>query len=121
MLLKSVYVMLDSGRWTDLSLLGLDLGLGSGGSVLGDSRSLDDWSGSGDLTDYQLDPFERKGGSLRLLGSNDLGLGFHSRNSRSLSIGSDRGRNSSIGSKGCAGHLGSRGRFGGSGSLDGGG
>jgi len=59
--------------------------------------------------------------SLRLLGSNDLGLGFHSRNSRSLSIGSDRGRNSSIGSKGCAGHLGSRGRFGGSGSLDGGG
>jgi len=52
--------MLDSGRWTDLSLLGLDLGLGSGGSGLGDSGSLNNWSGSGDLTRYQLGPDIRK-------------------------------------------------------------
>jgi hypothetical protein len=84
-------------RLTYISLLGsLDLGLGGLGGSL-------DGSGGSDLTIHQLNP-PPMSVNLRILGSNDLGLGLRSRDSRGLGL--DRSRDSSVGSKGGTGDLG---------------
>jgi hypothetical protein len=84
-------------RLTYISLLGsLDLGLGGLGGGL-------DSSGSSDLTIHQLNP-PPMSVNLRIIGSNDLGLGLRSRDSGGLGL--DRSRDSSIGSKGGTGDLG---------------
>jgi hypothetical protein len=82
---------------THISLLGsLDLGLGGLGGSL-------DGSGSGDLTIHQLNP-PLMSMNLRILSSDDLGLGLRSRDSGGLGL--DGSRDSSVGSKGGTGYLG---------------
>jgi hypothetical protein len=84
-------------RLTYISLLGsLNLGLGGLGGSL-------DGSGSSDLTVHQLNP-PPMSVDLRILGSDDLGLGLRSRDSRGLGL--DGSRDSSVGSEGGTGDLG---------------
>jgi len=114
-------VSTDAETTAYLLLGGSILGLASDGDSGGLGGSLDNsGGGSSSLTDRQLNCLYSSRESLRFLGSNDLGLGVHGRDGRSLGMG--RSIDSRVGGDGGTGHLGDGrgGRLGDGGGLDGG-